>query len=148
MTSIDHEPPRLSESEVLERALRWAKLILGIVGTVGGWALGLTVWLVAMHADVAQLKRDNEEVHKTIIALDSAGTRALETVRNRQMDVVAANSSQDARIREMEVKLSDIQRRQVENSFWIDQLVAFMRSYSHAPIPQQQLRPPLTTVPP
>jgi len=140
---------KLSQGDALERALRWAKLILGIVGTVGGWALGLTVWLVAMHADVNQLKRDNEVLRQGVISIDSNGTRALETIRQRQNDVLATNVGQDARIRELENKLSDTQRKQVENSFWIDQLVTVVRNLSHSPsLPQPTLKPPLTTVPP
>lgn len=120
----------------------------GLALTLALQTIGLVGWLVQMRTEVTQLKAGHTEMHQLVDRFDRDGTYALKAVQQRQLDVIAANSAQDARIRELENKLSDIQRRQVENSFWVDQLVAFMRAYSHAPIPQSTLRSPLTTAPP
>jgi hypothetical protein len=114
-------------ADTVERILRWAKMILSIVGIVGGWALALTVWLVAMHGDVNQLKRDHEDIHKEITRIDERGTRALETIRNRQDDVITNNKAQDIKIDQNAARLNDVYNKQVENRYLLEQAVDTLR---------------------
>jgi hypothetical protein len=133
-SAIVHELDKLSEdikslkkngagpTDLVERTLRWTKLIFSIVGIVGGWALALTVWLVSMHADVTQEKFDINKLAERIERIDQQGTRALELIRQRQNDVVATNTSQDVRLRDIENKIGDMARIQLEIKYYVDQL--------------------------
>lgn len=124
-----------------ERFLRAHKISLGLLFAFGVQAVTFTIWLANKGAEITQLQRDvlnlasenrqirnemkteHEPLLKRLEVIDQNGTRALETMRNRQNDVIAINAAQDTRIRELEGKLSEVQRQLGENKFWIDQLV-------------------------
>lgn len=141
-------------ADQLERFLRWTKYILGIAGTVGGWAMALTIWLVVMRGEVTQLRidtniqainlRDFKEsvlnlntplstrvinIEKRIDALDTNGSRAVETLRNRQVDVIATNNAQEARIRQLENAQTELLAKALENKYQIDQIFQIIRTY-------------------
>jgi capsule polysaccharide export protein KpsE/RkpR len=134
--------------DALSILTRSHRISFGVMLTIILQTIALVGWLVQLRAEVTQLKVEHHDMAQRLDRIDREGTRALTVVLQRQMDVVAINSAQEARLRELETRLSDYQRIQVENRFWIDQLVAFMREYSHAPFPRPTLKPPLTTVPP
>ena len=110
----------------LLQGLPWNALIPLAAQTVA-----LVAWLTTIRAELTAVQRDHGEMHTQLTALDNSGSRALETIRQRQNDVIVANVAQDARLRELENKISDLQRQSAENRIWIDQLTYIIRTFSH-----------------
>lgn len=93
--------------------------------------VGVIYWISTMHADVQYLKREYAMLAQRADTLDTNGTRALVLAQQRISDLIAANNSQDIRLRELDTKISELQRNIIENKFWIDQMVQFIRQYTH-----------------
>lgn len=123
----DEEP----QGNGAERLLRWTKSILSIAGIVAGWIIGLTVWLVSMNGDVAQLKFDRSTMQTQMDRMDQLGTRALDKVVTRQNDVIAHNTATDARLRDIENKIVEMQRIDIELKYKLDNVIDWVRSNSH-----------------
>lgn len=135
-------PPPLppdGNSDALVRAVRSHRISLGLIVYLIGQTIALVIWLTTLRGDVDVLKREYAEMHLKIGTMDTAGTRALDIIRARQTDVIATNSAQDARMREIENKLGDLQKLTIENRFWIEQVKQLLNTYAH---------PPLRTPPP
>lgn len=87
----------------------------------------LVAWLVQMHADVERLKAEHASIVQQIGRIDDQGTRAMETVRNRQIDVMAVNDAQNRRLEDLSTKQNEIFNKQVENRYLLEQAIAAMR---------------------
>lgn len=104
-----------------------ASAVLGLVVQT----VGVIYWLATMHGDVQHLKQEQAVQDHRIDAIDSSGSRALALAQQRLNDTIAINSAQDMRVRELETKISELQRNVIENKFWIDQMVQFIRQNAH-----------------
>lgn len=134
-----HSPPGDDDSFVSIHRIPLAVALGVIVQTIF-----VAIWLTNLRADVNQLTRGHAMMETHIQTIDQNGTRATEVLRQRQVDVIAANAAQDARLRELENKLAELQRQSSENRIWIDQLTAAIRTFAHPMIAPQ----PSSPVPP
>jgi len=124
MVVVNHDDSNGESNGTIRASLRFR---WGVVLGLGGQTVALVAWLVQMHADVAQLKVQQEINVRSIIRLDEGGSRPMVLVQQRQNDIIATNGSQDTRIRDLELKIIDMTRLQIENKFWIDQMAVILR---------------------
>ncbi len=97
--------PQESEDS-FDHAMRTHRVSLSAIVAVVVQTIGIVIWLVQLGAEVKQMRQEVTILQNKLDDLNEKGTRALDPVRNRQVDVVATNAAQDQRIREMETKLS------------------------------------------
>lgn len=95
------------------RTLRTHTISLTALVAIVVQAIGFVVWLVQLGAEVKQLRLEVTQLHGHQDSMVER-LRILDTIRDRQGDVIANNAAQDARIRELEQKLVQFDRNHVE----------------------------------
>lgn len=124
-----------NHNELTFRFLRAHGISLGLIFAVLLQLIGFVIWLTKQGEAVARLQEDHAEMTRRIDMLDQAGPRPTQLIQQRILTVEASNAAQDARIRDVETRVSEIHSRLVENKIWIDQIVAAVRSFSHNYLP-------------
>ena len=124
-----------NDNEVTFRFLRAHGSSLGLAFAILLQLIYFTIWLAKQGERVTRLESDHKEITRRVEVLDQAGPRPTQLIQQRILTVEAANAAQDARLRELETRVSEIHRQVVENRIWIDQIVAAVRSFSHNYLP-------------
>jgi hypothetical protein len=122
-------------NEITFRFLRAHGSSLGLAFAILLQLIYFTIWLAKQGERVTRLESDHKEITRRVEVLDQAGARPTQLIQQRVLMVEAANAAQDARLRELETRVSEIHRQVVENRIWIDQIVAAVRSFSHNYLP-------------
>jgi hypothetical protein len=124
-----------NDNEVTFRVLRAHGISLGLIFTVLLQLIGFVIWLTKQGEAVTRLQEDHAEMTRRIDLLDQAGARPTQLIQQRVLTLEASNAAQDARLRDLENRMTEIHRQVVENKIWIDQIVAAVRSFSHNYLP-------------
>ncbi len=90
----------------LEQAVRTHRVPLSAIVAIVVQTIGLVIWLVQLGAEVKQMRQEVTVLQSKLEDLNEKGSRALDPVRSRQTDMLAASVGRDQRIRELETKLN------------------------------------------
>ena len=122
-------------NEITLRFLRAHGSSLGLAFAILLQLIYFTVWLAKQGERVTRLESDHEEITRRVEVLDQAGARPTQLIQQRVLTIESLNAAQDARLRDLENRTTEIHRQVVENKIWIDQIVAAVRSFSHNYLP-------------